>query len=67
MPFKDSAMFKAQFGIENRTVLLTFGLIGPSKGIEYVIRAMPKIIAKHPNVVYLVLGSTHPNLKATEG
>ncbi len=48
-------------------VLLTFGLIGPGKGIEYAVEALPEIVAQHPNVVYLVLGATHPHLVAREG
>ena len=48
-------------------VLLTFGLIGPGKGIEQAIRAMPEIVARHPEVAYVVLGATHPNLIAREG
>jgi glycosyltransferase involved in cell wall biosynthesis len=67
MPFVDSNVYKAQFGVENRTVLLTFGLLGPGKGIEYVIEALPRIIQRHPSVVYLVLGATHPHLFAREG
>ena len=67
MPFIDSSFYKAQFGVEGCLVLLTFGLIGPSKGIENVIEALPEIIREHPHVVYLVLGATHPNLLAREG
>ena len=52
---------------EGRMVLLTFGLLGPGKGIEYVIEALPEIVRRHPNVVYLVLGATHPHLVAREG
>ncbi len=48
-------------------VLLTFGLLGPGKGIEHVIEALPEIVRRHPNVVYLVLGATHPHLIAREG
>jgi hypothetical protein len=48
-------------------VLLTFGLIGPGKGIEHVIRALPEIVREHPEVVYLVVGATHPQLVAREG
>lgn len=65
--FMDSAFSKAQFGVEGRMVLLTFGLLGPGKGIEYVIEALPQIVKAHPNVVYLVLGATHPHLVAREG
>jgi glycosyltransferase involved in cell wall biosynthesis len=66
-PFVDSSFYKAQFGVEGRTVLLTFGLLGPGKGIEYAIEALPEIISRHPNAVYLVLGATHPHLLAREG
>ena len=67
MPFMDSSAYKAQFGIEGRSVLLTFGLLGPGKGIEYVIGALPAIAARHPEIVYLVLGATHPHLMARDG
>ncbi len=59
--FVDPAYFKDQFGVEGRVVLLTFGLLSPSKGIEYVLNAMPAILAASPDVVYIVLGATHPN------
>jgi glycosyltransferase involved in cell wall biosynthesis len=67
VPLVDSASAKAQFGVEGRSVLLTFGLIGPGKGIEHVIEALPAIIQRHPEVVYIVLGATHPHLLAHEG
>ena len=67
MPFVDSSFYKAQLGVEGRMVLLTFGLLGPGKGIEHVIEALPEIVQRHPNVVYLVLGATHPHLIAREG
>ena len=67
MPFVDSSFYKPQFGVEGRKVLLTFGLLGPGKGLEYVIEALPAIVKRHPNVVYLVLGATHPHLVAREG
>ena len=67
MPFIDSSIYKAQFGVEGRMVLLTFGLIGLGKGIEYAIEALPEIVKRYPNVVYLVLGATHPHLVAREG
>ena len=67
LDFVESRFCKAQFGVEGRKVLLTFGLIGPGKGIEHVIEALPEIVHRHPNVVYLVLGATHPNLMASEG
>ena len=62
MPFIDSNFYKDQFGVEGKTVLLTFGLLSPNKGIEHVIDALPAILAAYPNVVYIVLGATHPNL-----
>jgi glycosyltransferase involved in cell wall biosynthesis len=67
MPFDDPSLYKAQLGVEGHIVLLTFGLIGPGKGIEYAIEALPEIMKRHPNVVYLVLGATHPHLVAREG
>ncbi len=67
VPFEDSEKFKGQFGLEGRKVLLTFGLLGPGKGIEHAIEALPAIVARYPEVVYLVLGATHPHLVAREG
>lgn len=67
MPFIDSNFYKDLFRVEGKTVLLTFGLLSPNKGIEYVIEALPAILDRHPNVVYLVLGATHPHLLAQEG
>jgi glycosyltransferase involved in cell wall biosynthesis len=67
VPFVDPNFFKDQFGVEGKTVLLTFGLLSPNKGIEYAIEALPAILERHPEVVYIVLGATHPNLLAREG
>ena len=67
LPFEDSGRAKAQFGLAGRRVLFTFGLIGPGKGIEYAIEALPSIVRQHPDVVYVVLGATHPHLIAREG
>ncbi len=67
MPFVDSNFYKDEFGVEGKTVLLTFGLLSPNKGIEKVIEAMPAILERNPQCVYLVLGATHPNLLAAEG
>lgn len=58
---------KAQLGLGNKQVLLTFGLLSPDKGIETVIEALPEIVAKHPNVVYVVLGATHPHVRERDG
>ncbi|MDZ7338449.1 MAG: glycosyltransferase family 4 protein [candidate division KSB1 bacterium] len=67
MPFVDPNFYKDQFGVEGKFVLLTFGLISPNKGIENVLRALPDILAQVPNVVYIVLGATHPALLRREG
>jgi glycosyltransferase involved in cell wall biosynthesis len=67
VPFIDPNFYKDQFGVEGKTVLLTFGLLSPNKGIEYVIEALAQIRKKHPEVVYIVLGATHPNLLENEG
>ena len=67
IPFIDPSFNKDQFGVEGKTVLLTFGLLSPNKGIEHVIDALPSILQQHPNVVYIILGATHPNVIAREG
>src|SRR5260221_4876260 len=67
MPFIDPNFNKDQFGVEGKTVLLTFGLLSPNKGIEHVIDALPSILQQHPNVVYIILGATHPNVIARDG
>ncbi len=53
--------YKEQFGIGERKVLLTFGLLSPNKGIEHVLNALPEIVAEFPAAVYIVLGATHPH------
>ncbi len=58
---------RRQFGFEGHKVLLTFGLLSPNKGIETMIRALPAIVARHPDALYVVLGATHPHLAAREG
>ena len=63
----DPAVLKDKFGWQGRKVMLTFGLLAPNKGIETVINALPAVIAKHPDLLYVVLGATHPNLVAYEG
>lgn len=67
MPFVDPNFYKDQFGVEGRLVILTFGLLSPNKGIEYMLRALPRVIAEFPNVTYLILGATHPNLLREQG
>ncbi len=67
LAFVDPNYFKGQFGAEGKKVLLTFGLLSPGKGIEYMIQALPKIVEKHDDVLYIVLGATHPNIKRIYG
>ena len=67
VPFEDPSFHKDLFGVEGKTVLLSFGLLSANKGIENVISALPAILAKHPNVVYIVLGATHPQVLRNEG
>ncbi len=65
--FVDPNFYKDQFGVEGKLMLLTFGLLSRNKGIEHVIAALPAILDRHPNVVYIVLGATHPHVKRHEG
>ncbi len=65
--FIDPNFYKDKFDVEGRIVLLTFGLLNRNKGIELMIEAMPEIVERHPRVVYLVLGATHPEVRRTEG
>lgn len=65
--FVDPSFHKDLFGVEGKMVLLSFGLLSSSKGIETVIESLPAIVAKHPNVVYMILGETHPHVKALDG
>jgi glycosyltransferase involved in cell wall biosynthesis len=67
MPFVDPNFYKDQFDVEGKFVALTFGLLSPNKGIEHVLRAMPKVLAKYPDFVYIVLGATHPTLVREQG
>lgn len=67
VPFTDANFYKDSFGAEDKTVLLTFGLLSPNKGLEHAIRALPAIAERHPEVLYLIVGATHPHLKRKEG
>lgn len=58
---------KHQLGVDGKKVILTFGLLSPDKGIEHVIDALPAILARHPDTVYIVLGATHPHVKEHHG
>jgi glycosyltransferase involved in cell wall biosynthesis len=65
VPFASST--KKELGIEGKSVIFTFGLLSPDKGIEHVIDALPAILARHPDTVYVVLGATHPHIKEQYG
>jgi len=67
LPFTDPTFYKDGFGTEGKDVLLTFGLLSPNKGIENVIKALPSILSRHSNVVYMVSGATHPHILRSEG
>lgn len=67
VPFEEPGRYKELFAVDGRIVLLTFGLLSPNKGIERVLNALPAIIAEFPQVVYLVLGATHPHLIREQG
>ncbi|TME91774.1 MAG: glycosyltransferase [Chloroflexi bacterium] len=58
---------KRQLGMDHRTIISTFGLVDPRKGLEYMIAAMPQIAARHPNTLYLIVGQTHPELLRKDG
>ena len=66
-PFGRQEQFKAKLGLARRPVLMTFGLLGPGKGIETMISALPGIVSRHPDVVYRIVGATHPKLVAAHG
>jgi glycosyltransferase involved in cell wall biosynthesis len=67
VPFIDPNFYKDQLGVEGKSVLLTFGLLSPNKGIENVINALPSILKRFPNTVYVVVGSTHPKVIRENG
>jgi glycosyltransferase involved in cell wall biosynthesis len=67
VPFQDTAAAKASFGIGQRTVISTFGLISRGKGLEYAIEAMREVVKRHPETLYLILGETHPVVRRQEG
>jgi glycosyltransferase involved in cell wall biosynthesis len=63
----DQRALKANFGVADRRVLLTFGLLSPNKGIETVIRALPAVVRSFPDLIYFVVGATHPVILRREG
>lgn len=66
-PFGRETEFKAKLGLSGKNVLMTFGLLGPGKGLEQVIAALPAIVERYPDTVYRIVGATHPNLVARHG
>ncbi|MFT3728996.1 MAG: glycosyltransferase family 4 protein [Terricaulis sp.] len=66
-PLQPTKPMKARLGFEGREVMLTFGLLSPNKGLESAVRALPQIAAARPNVLYVIVGATHPHLVAREG
>jgi glycosyltransferase involved in cell wall biosynthesis len=67
VPFLDPDPCKSKLGAGDKTVILTFGLLSPGKGIEFMIDALPDIVNSHPDVLYYVVGATHPHCKAESG
>lgn len=67
VPPLDRNKVKEQYRLSNRTVLSTFGLLSSSKSIETTLKALPAVIKKHPDVLFLVLGKTHPSIIKNEG
>jgi len=65
--YEDTTNAKKILQLENKLVLTTFGLLSRGKGIEYAIEALPRIIEKYPNTIYLILGATHPIVLKNEG
>ncbi len=67
VPFETTAAAKASFGVSDRMVISTFGLISRGKGLEYAIDAMRRVVLTHPEALYLILGETHPQVRKHEG
>jgi glycosyltransferase involved in cell wall biosynthesis len=67
LAFVDPNFYKDRFGVGGKSVLLTFGLLSPNKGIETVIQALPRILSHNSNVRYIVAGATHPHIRRREG
>ncbi|MBI3292093.1 MAG: glycosyltransferase, partial [Elusimicrobia bacterium] len=67
VPYSSSAKPKAALGLSGKVSLLTFGFLSRGKGLEYVIEALPGVVKAHPDLTYIVLGVTHPNVLKEEG
>jgi glycosyltransferase involved in cell wall biosynthesis len=67
LPLADPAILKAALGLEGRDVILSFGLLGPDKGYELALDALPAVVAAHPNAMYVIVGATQPDLVLRDG
>ncbi len=67
IPFIDPSFYKDQFGVDGRKVVMSFGLLSPGKGLEQVIDALPEVVSRYPELAYLIVGGTHPNIKRQSG
>ena len=67
VPFLDPDPGKSKVVAPDRIVILSFGLLSPGKGIEYMVDALPEIVSAHPEVLYFIIGATHPHLRAESG
>jgi len=67
LPLVDAVTIKPGLGVQDRMVILSFGLLGPGKGYELALAALPDVVAAHPSVLYVVVGATHPDLVRSEG
>jgi glycosyltransferase involved in cell wall biosynthesis len=67
VPFVSPQISKRKIHFENRTIISTFGLLSRGKGIEYMIQALPKLVEKYPDILYLIIGETHPVVRKEEG
>ena len=67
LAFVDPNFFKDRFGVGGKSVLLTFGLLSPNKGVETVLHALPRILSHNSNVTYIIAGATHPHIRRREG
>jgi glycosyltransferase involved in cell wall biosynthesis len=67
LPFAEPDVYRESVSTEAKTVLLTFGLLSPNKGFENVIQALPSILSRHGDVIYIIAGATHPQVRVREG
>ncbi len=67
VPFLDPDPCKSKVAADDKIVILTFGLLSPGKGIEFMIDALPNIVSSHPEVLYFVVGATHPHCRTESG